>query len=151
MKKNSSILYTYNCDKEKLPKTSRLFNEKQIYRADYVLMHYIHYSTITKDSELSKSETDKRPDLKWSPRYSEQLNVPDDLTDAVMIHARSIHIDQTREFAFIGFPWPNGTESNITTTDKDGHLYNCFVNEHLDRYWIPKLHQALGFDKRLKN
>ena len=51
-------------------------------------------------------------------------------------------IDQTKNYASIGFPWTNGTESNITK-DKNGHLFNCFINEHLDRYWIPKFHKAL--------
>ena len=35
VKDDSSILYTYNCDREKLPKKKTDHAEKQIYRTDY--------------------------------------------------------------------------------------------------------------------
>ena len=144
IKDNSSILYTYNCDKEKLPKIKHDHAEKQIYRTDYVLMHFIHYSTITTDSELPKSEFDKRPDLSWRPRFNDKKNrITNELDEAVMIHARAVSTDMFLN-TLIGFPWPNYTRSNVSLMDRKGHYYNCFQNEYVEKFWIPKFHKVLG-------
>ena len=63
---------------------------------------------------------------------------------------------------FIAFPWPqnnnNNNSSSSTSRNKDGVVqksvedtydhetgmeYNCYINQRLDTYWIPKLRQAL--------
>ena len=41
--------------------------EKQIYRPDYVLHHFIHYSTVTVMSELNKEDIEKLG-RKWNNR-----------------------------------------------------------------------------------
>ena len=46
---DATYLESYNCDPEPLPKPEWSFRaKKQIFRTDYVLYHYVHYSTITK-------------------------------------------------------------------------------------------------------
>ena len=107
-------------------------------------MHYVHYSAITKDSELPKSEFVKRRDLNWRPRFNDNKNrITDELNEGVMVHARAVTIDKFSR-SIIGFPWPNGIESNDTKKDKDENYYNCFKNEYVENFWIPKLHKALG-------
>ena len=107
-------------------------------------MHYVHYSAITKDSELPKSEFDRRPDLDWRPRFNDKKNrVTDELNEGVMVHARAVTHDRFRR-TIIGFPWPNGIESNDTIKDENGNFYNCFKNENVENFWIPKFHKMLG-------
>mmetsp|Transcript_40430 Transcript_40430/g.49249 ORF Transcript_40430/g.49249 Transcript_40430/m.49249 type:complete len:84 (-) Transcript_40430:4-255(-) len=48
---------------------------------------------------------------------------------------------------WIGFDWPAG-EKDTETTDfsnatDDGYLYNCWVNERVEKYWVPLLENAL--------
>merc|ERR1711862_914667 len=83
------------------------------------------------------------------PKYKEvKYRFSNELTEATMLHTKMIPYEQTRDYDVIckqkkhyfGFPWPNGVESNTSTTDKDGYLYNCFINDSVDRYWVPKLH-----------
>lgn len=108
-------------------------------------MHFIHYSAITTDLILSKSEFLKRSDLNWRLRYNDKKNrQTDELNEAVMIHARAVNKNRF-DCSQVGFPWPNNTDSNITYKDKDGNFYNCFQNEYVEKFWIPKFHEALGF------
>lgn len=46
-------------------------------------------------------------------------------------------------FCRLGTPYPEGAfEANITE-DKDGWTYNCWINEKVEDYWVPKLQAAL--------
>ena len=58
--KNTSYLDVYNCEQEVPPKKMSNPAEKQIYKTDYALLHFVHYSTVTTDSELSREETEKK-------------------------------------------------------------------------------------------
>jgi hypothetical protein len=46
---NTTYLSLYNCDTVKPPRPRKYFrNMKQIYRPDFVLSHFVHYSTVTR-------------------------------------------------------------------------------------------------------
>lgn len=48
-KARETFLHSYNCDNVRPPRPSRYFTDmKQIYRPDFVLSHFVHYSCITK-------------------------------------------------------------------------------------------------------
>jgi hypothetical protein len=51
------MLAAYNCDRQPPGKKQQSMPaEKQIYRADYVTQHFIHYSTVTQTTLLSIDE-----------------------------------------------------------------------------------------------
>merc|ERR1711862_755144 len=138
---DSTFLHVFNCEHEKPPKIKTVPAEKQIYRTDYVLLHFIHYSTIT--TEVIKNIKTKTSNyIETKQRYSNEL------TEATMIHTKTVPYEHTTNFEFLGkhlksyfgFPWPDGTESKDNITNVDGFLYNCFINDNVESYWLPKLH-----------
>jgi hypothetical protein len=65
---NQTMLQAYNCDRQKPgQKKEQMPAEKQIYRPDYVLHHFIHYSTITAMSERNRRDVEKLG-RKWNVR-----------------------------------------------------------------------------------
>jgi hypothetical protein len=57
---NQTMLQAYNCDRQKPgQKKDNMPAEKQLYRPDYVLHHFIHYSTITVMSEMNRQDVEK--------------------------------------------------------------------------------------------
>jgi len=57
---NYTMLQAYNCDRQKPgEKKKQMPAEKQIYRPDYVMHHFIHYSTVTAMSVLNKEDVEK--------------------------------------------------------------------------------------------
>ena len=74
-KPDATFLDAYNCDHVPLPKPKWAYRaRKQIYRADYALQRFIHYSTVTKGLIETYAEYLNRtsaPDRQWKPRYVE--------------------------------------------------------------------------------
>ena len=154
VKKNSTLLEAYNCDRQKPGQKGRTMPaEKQIYRADYVKQHFIHYSTITESSNLDRKEFIKkfgkrRPFPDRLSRFSDEVN------EALMLHSKSIarqdtagwkHICSGRTkkgLCRIGFPWPE--DGSNATADENGWKYNCYVNPKIENYWAPKVKAKLS-------
>ena len=62
---NYTMLQAYNCDRQKPgQKTKQMPAEKQLYRPDYVLHHFIHYSTVTTTSNMNQRDV-QAAGLKW--------------------------------------------------------------------------------------
>ena len=60
-----------------------------MYRADYVKLHYVHYSTITILSQLSEKETIRAGEY-WTHRYFEpHAHEVDEEMEATMLHTKS--------------------------------------------------------------
>jgi hypothetical protein len=145
--------------------------EKKLYRTDYVLQHFVHYSSVTTLSNMNRSDY-VRDQGKWKPRAfpDPRQRVSNEVTEALMIHAKAIaildtvnwnrtcRIDMERFLPDVpavcplGLAWPvdrytrkgkaNTTlhASNLTT---EGLQYNCFVNDKVERYFVPQLMAAL--------
>jgi hypothetical protein len=65
---NYTMLQAYNCDRQKPgEKKAKMPAEKQIYRPDYVKQHFIHYSTITENSEMNRQDVEKAGRV-WSSK-----------------------------------------------------------------------------------
>ena len=157
---NTTFLEAYNCDSAPMPKPSWAVRaRKQIYRADYVKCHFVHYSTITEGLLRTYSENED-----WHRHYHEENHETseretDDENEATMIHAKLTDSPQTSHWksrchyqyekkykgCWIGFPWPNGTvvEGNGGHRE-DGIEYNCFENVKVKSYWAPRLREALA-------
>jgi hypothetical protein len=125
--------------------------------ADYVLYHYVHYSTVTQGHLQTYNGTAVG---EWKHRYSEHTpseRTADELTEAVMVHTKTIkkamtsgydkkcRFDFSRKWkgCWVGYPWPNITARIKDAHDAGGMEYNCFINESVDNYWIPRLRDAL--------
>ncbi len=82
----------------------------------------------------------------------------DEVNQAVMLHSKSVVPEYTTEWkerckkgyvpthgkkCRVGFPWPQNNEKGPTTETADGFGYNCFTNEKLSEFWIPKLRDAM--------
>lgn len=150
-----TFLQTYNCDQEKLPKKKVMPAEKQFYRPDYVLLHFVHYSTVTTDSILSREEAQEKG-IGWRKSYKLTAQKVANETDvATMLHTKSVVWDQTRKWkktcklknpvCKVGFPFPEGTDrvDGVYLKNDDGFTYNCFINERIESFWVPKLEEAL--------
>merc|ERR1712194_844499 len=151
----SSFFETYNCHREN-PRVNFVPAEKQIYKPDYVLLHHVHYSTVTVNSQLNMTATMKADNLSWRQRYKEKhVKVTDEETEALMLHTKSVVYSQTTNFekfcrdkaqnnhCKLGFPWPDGRVSETNVTNENGFLYNCFVDEKIESFWVPKLKDEL--------
>merc|ERR1712071_245575 len=131
--------------------------KKQIYRPDYVLSHFVHYSTITKPmTEELKS---------W--RYGESApsgGYVDEFNEAVMVYTKTMNGEGTVDWQTscklgfkapnnkdkwkcrVGFPYPKGVirkEDYPEQATKEGYELNCFPIEKISDYWVPRLEAAL--------
>jgi hypothetical protein len=151
---NTTFLEAYNCDGAGSPKPAWADRaRKQIYRADYVLYHFVHYSTVT----LGHTRTFEQGQT--SAHYGEsgpsERNA-DEFAEAVMVHTKTIQKDMTNKYetkcrndyekkwqgCWVANPWPEAKTQEVKE-DADGMEYNCFINQKVEDYWIPKLRQAL--------
>lgn len=129
--------------------------EKQLYRTDYVLQHFIHYSSVTTLSALNKTEFEKAG-YNWRSRVFPDPNsrFVDELHEATMLHTKAVARQDTagwlkvcmkggRGTCRIGVPFPeNWSEKDGEVDDKDWK-YNCYVNQKVEKYWVPRLEEAL--------
>ncbi len=125
--------------------------EKQIYKADYVKQHFIHYSTITESSNLNRKEFVEKFGNKRA--FPDRLSrFTDEVNEALMLHSKSIARQDTANWkdtcsgrvsglCRIGFPWPE--DGSNATADENGWKYNCYVNPQIDNYWAPKVKAKL--------
>ena len=99
---NATFLEAYNCDSAGSPKPEWAERaRKQVYIADYVLYHYVHYSTVTmgyiqdtyQHHVTGTGTSDSyRPYFRERPPTERPAN---ELTEAVMVHTKTIKFDQS--------------------------------------------------------
>lgn len=171
---DETFLHTYNCNWEKFPREKDLSHRrKQMYRADYVKLHYVHYSTITVVSQMTEKET-KSSKESWLHRYVERhLHEFDEMEEATMLHTKTKVSRQmmgwerqcknsllSEGHCHIGFPLPRDLAKEITGktqvkgptfTGDNGYGYNCFMNEKIEDYWWPRLVEAVKQRKENPN
>mmetsp|Transcript_17949 Transcript_17949/g.32592 ORF Transcript_17949/g.32592 Transcript_17949/m.32592 type:complete len:889 (+) Transcript_17949:72-2738(+) len=151
----------YNCDFEKFPKPGWAERaKKQLYRSDYVFAHYVHYATVTGGLLQTKEEA-KKMNKDWYMHFRETREddkFTDETRQAVMLHTKTTVPEYTTDWKTrckashkpahgqncrIGFPWPQNNEKSLDKATSDGFGYNCFTNEKLADFWIPKLRDAI--------
>lgn len=150
---NRSILQTYNCDRQLLKKET-MPAEKQIYRTDYVLQHFIHFTTVTLYTMMTKEETGQAG-MKWGSASPDPLlRFANEQTEVTMLHTKAMATQDTAGWekrckgemkgtCRIGVPYPDLNTSSTVTKDLEGWLYNCYVNPKIESYWVPRLHEQL--------
>ena len=154
---DKSILQTYNCDRQKV-KQEKMPAEKQIYRTDYVLQHFVHFSTVTKYTVLNDEEV-KASGIHGRVAPDPLSRFADEKKEITMLHTKAIATQDTagwekrctgemkRGSCRIGVPYPDGEESGTLTKDREGWLYNCYVNPKIENYWVPLLDKELKKSK----
>jgi hypothetical protein len=137
---------------------------KQIYRPSYVLSHFVHYSSVTVD--MAKYYTDYPDSTKET--YPKSINhesihehVLDELTEGVLIHTKTVLPHETasrrtscynasKNVCVVGYACHNTTpfDDSVHTKnifhDNNGIYCNCWVDEDIERYWIPLLEKAIA-------
>jgi hypothetical protein len=135
-----------------------------MYRADYVKLHYVHYSTITVVSQMSEKETEVIGES-WMHRYTERhIHEFDEENEATMLHTKTKVARNMVDWSnrckstqraldeggcLLGFPLPKEVvdEHDEVGVKKplrdDGWAYNCFLNEKIEKYWVKKLAEAV--------
>jgi hypothetical protein len=127
---STTLLQAYNCDRQPPgQKIEKMPAEKQIYRADYVLQHFVHYSAATVLSTLNRTEY-KRAGFDWfrRPFPDPRQRFANELTEGLMIHAKAVALQDTAGWdrvcrldengvkpygmCRLGFPWPGVHEHN---------------------------------------
>lgn len=148
-----SILQTYNCDRQ-LVKKETMPAEKQIYRTDYVLQHFIHFSTVTLYTVMTQGEV-SQAGMKWGHAAPDPLmRFANELSEVTMLHTKAMATQDTAGWETrckgemkgtcrIGVPYPDLNTSSTVTKDDDGWHYNCYVNPRIEHFWVPRLHQEL--------
>lgn len=158
-----TMLQTYNCDRQKPgQKTSAMPAEKQLYRPDYVLGHFVHYSVATVLSEKNRTEYAK-DGFKWNSRGfpDPRQRFGDELAEALMVHTKAVarqdtngwervcHIDNFKQpkrnqgLCRLGVPFPDDWTPAVNAT-KEGWAYNCYVNPQVENTLIPRLNERMA-------
>lgn len=153
---NVTVLQTYNCDRQKGTKKQQMPAEKQIYRPDYVKLHFVHYSTVTTLSAANKTEYDKMTNVKWHwPMTKDNFaRFSDEINEGAMLHSKAMATPDTAGWETackneswlpcrIGFPYPEGVEEPTVSHDANNWTYNCFVNQKIEKYYVPLLEEAM--------
>jgi len=159
-----TMLQAYNCDRQPPgQKTQVMPAEKQFYKPDYVLQHFIHYSAATVLSEKNRSEYEKDNRF-WSKRAfpDPRQRFGNELTEGLMIHTKAVaiqdtagwermcHIDNLKlpkrkqGLCRLGLPWPKDATLAAQNATKEGWAYNCYVNEKVENYLVPRLQTNLA-------
>jgi len=158
-KSNETILRTYNCEYIKSPKPERFQRAmKQIYRPDFVLSHFVHYSTVTKNLVYAKT-TPVKVNRKGQKQPIDERFI-DEINEGVLVHAKTTPPDETighidacsykhKRVCTLGFPCPNDLSFSDEThkdgfQDTLGRFCNCWVNRQVEDLWVPQLEDALN-------
>jgi hypothetical protein len=155
VKPEKTVLQTYNCDRQNGQKKEKMPAEKQIYRPDYVKLHFVHYSTVTNLTLMNKEET-KAFGQPWRKKIAADplSRFGDELTEGNMLHTKAIATQDTagwlaackeqgHQMCRIGNPYPEGAEQAGKISDDEGWTYNCYVNEKIENHYVPLLEKSM--------
>jgi len=156
--KNTTFLQAYNCNIERPPRKDLMPAEKQIYKTDYILLHFVHYSAITVVSAMTEKE-ERESEKKYRRRYRDHhTRYVNETTEATMLHTKSITaretfnwfniLQSTDPWGKVGAEFPSNKgldDGKVEVIIKgDPYVANCFPVEKIDNYWVPKLSMALA-------
>eukprot|EP00804_Cyclotella_cryptica_P012123 CCRYP_009834-RC/>CCRYP_009834-RC protein AED:0.07 eAED:0.07 QI:207/1/1/1/0.66/0.57/7/247/796 len=161
-KEENTYLETYNCEYIKSPKPDRFARAmKQIYRPDFVLSHFVHYSTVTTDLATERQHTKGVFVQDITTNEKTERFVDDEQNEGVLIHAKTTVPAETfsretmckpnaQSHCLVGIPCPDNLPfsdalhtKNVFHNEK-GEFCNCWMNRKVENFWVPRLRNALG-------
>ncbi|CAJ1956459.1 unnamed protein product [Cylindrotheca closterium] len=156
---NYTMLQAYNCDRQKPgEKVQQMPAEKQIYRPDYVMHHFIHYSTVTKTSNRNMEDIENSglKYKKWTAFPDQLQRFGNEVTEGLMLHTKAVatqdtvHWEETCKAGYEGYgtcrlgsPYPEDMSEVDESKGDDGWKYNCYVHKKVDHYFVPHLEEQL--------
>jgi hypothetical protein len=159
-----TMLQSYNCDRQKPgQKKESMPAEKQVYRPDYVLSHFVHYSVATVQSEKNYTEYTK-DGFQWKPRAfpDPRQRFGDEINEGLMIHTKAVarqdtsgwermcHINNSylairkQGLCRLGVPFPDDWTLRSSNATSEGWAYNCYVNHQVEDFLVPQLEKQLS-------
>ena len=156
---NKTFLEVYNCNIEKPPRKDVMPAEKAIYKPDFVKLFFVHYATVTADSQIGKPEADSKG-LGWKRKWNGKpfIRYSDEGIEGTMLHTKAIVAKETNYWnrtaemmpknVKVGLEWPRDKDEKTHPdfyTSIHGAKYhpNCYPVEKIDDYWVPKLEGRL--------
>jgi hypothetical protein len=154
---NVTFLQAYDCERTTLPKPGYGWRaKKQIYRPEFVLNHFVHYSTVTR--RLKESPYEDSP--LFIQRYPYERRV-DELTEGFMLHTKTTNPSSTRGWnqscrgtlvserkkCPIGFSFLQN-ETGFVQNEKspltlEGYARNCYAHGRIQNDLVFKLEELL--------
>mmetsp|Transcript_8404 Transcript_8404/g.13006 ORF Transcript_8404/g.13006 Transcript_8404/m.13006 type:complete len:178 (+) Transcript_8404:1542-2075(+) len=145
-----TFLQLYNCDYIRPPKPERFQRaKKQLFKPSYVLSHFVHYSTVTRDLAFGNPADQARKE-----RFANEFE------EGALIHTKSVlpsevskrNKECVSESAFVcllGYPCPANVpfedalhKKNIFK-DNEGKFCNCWLNEKVEHVFLPQLEKTV--------
>ena len=158
---NETFLNVFNCDSFPPPRPAAfLKSKKQIIRPDFVLQHFVHNTTVTKQLATYYDQQGQN-----ASAFTRELTLSeefvDELTEGFLLHLRTVPSPETMMRSrncqlgsaapcLLGYQCPSTTTFNATLQrknllkTKDGKFCNCWVNPHIEKRVIPQLKAVLG-------
>lgn len=148
-----TFLQAYDCETTPLPKPDFGWRaQKQIYRPDFVLNHFVHYSMVTRRAHDAPGE--RIPAFRQQAPFERRVN---EVTEAFMLHAKTKPPHQTRGWERrcvaanqekgscpVGIPWPVEIVSKQEPAlNKDGLAYNCYQHDVVQNHLAIHLNNIL--------
>eukprot|EP00543_Licmophora_paradoxa_P003054 CAMPEP_0202455526 /NCGR_PEP_ID=MMETSP1360-20130828/13042_1 /ASSEMBLY_ACC=CAM_ASM_000848 /TAXON_ID=515479 /ORGANISM="Licmophora paradoxa, Strain CCMP2313" /LENGTH=121 /DNA_ID=CAMNT_0049075127 /DNA_START=280 /DNA_END=645 /DNA_ORIENTATION=- len=95
--------------------------------------------------------------FQWPMTKDLNSRFSDELNEGTMLHTKAMArqdtagwkivchytYNDTRGTCRIGNPYPEGAYEQNITYDSDGWKYNCFVNEKIENYFVPRLEKSM--------
>ncbi|KAG7346757.1 glycosyltransferase family 92 protein [Nitzschia inconspicua] len=155
-RRNVTFLQAYDCERTPLPKPEWAWRaKKQIYRPDYVLNHFVHYSTVT--SRLRDYPQEISPPFIQRHPFERRV---DELTEGFMLHTKTTYpidtkgwdqycrstLDEKKKDCPIGFSHLQDEKGSVKTDEaltKEGFARNCYKHHRIQHDLISKLEELL--------
>lgn len=164
--RGKTFLNVYNCDYIRPPKPDRFARAmKQIYRTSFVLSHFVHYSTVTADlaqtfEENKRNKSDSTVALPSSKSSNMKELFMDELTQGVLIHARSVLTHEMRRRSsecyygsrigcMVGYLcddtviFVDELHKNNSFRNTGGEYCNCWRNPVVENVLVPLLEHRI--------
>jgi hypothetical protein len=148
---NATFLEAYDCEQTSLPKPDYGWRaKKQMYRPDFVLNHFVHYTTVTR--RVHEAPKERSPAFVQGHPYERRV---DELTEAFMLHTKTTNPSSTKDWQSkcrdpknpkncpVGIPFPTLKTSRAGNHSANGLAHNCYPHERVQNEFKQKLEQLL--------
>lgn len=136
---------------------------KQIFKPAKILSHFVHYSIVSSNLaryHINYSDPDEH-DKVGGESWDSNERFLDELTEGVLIHTKSVLPDETltrtascqnasKHVCTVGHVCPDPVDFDDENHqrnvfhDSNGKYCNCWVDSHVEHYWVPLLESELS-------
>jgi len=155
---NITFLQTYDCEKSLTKPDYGWRAKKQIYRPNFVLNHFVHYSTVT--NRIHEAPNEDSPLYNQRRPYERRV---DELKEAFMLHTKTTYPSATRNWIKsckgqseedkkkcpVGIAYSfdpiegEDLQQKENVRNKNGFAYNCYKHHRIQNELATKLQHLL--------